>query len=141
MPRLRLPRITALALLTVGVAACDGQNLFSLAATAGSGPPTVVLTTPVEGFNIPVGDSIPIVAEVNSPVGGSAVIYRGTYTADGTPAYIEEPANMNGINVATLRTWLVPVAGQVPGTVSIAVEVSDLAGAIGADSVQVVIIP
>jgi hypothetical protein len=131
--------LAVVAAMTVS-AACTGENLFTHPGTGGTGAPSVMITAPTPGYSIAVGDSILVMAEVNAPAGGGAVIYRGTY-GNGVHAYLEEPANMNGINIATLATYLVPVGTQVGGTAWIAVEVEDVGGVAAVDSVEISIIP
>lgn len=131
--------LAVVAAMTVG-AACTGENLFTHPGTSGPVGPSVVITAPTAGYSIAAGDSILVIANVDAPQGGGAVIYRGTY-GDGVDAYVEEPANMNGINFATLTTYLVPVGTQAPGAAWIAVEVEDVAGIATVDSVEIVITP
>ena len=120
--------------------ACTGENLFTFPGTSTEVGPKVTLTAPTSGFTIAVGDSILVVADVNAPTGGGQVEYRGTYASDNlTRAYVTEPANMNGINSASLVTYLQPEVGQTPGEVYITVQVADLAGVVGADSVLITI--
>ena len=120
--------------------ACRGENLFSLAASVAQPGPTVNMTQPGPGYTIAPGDSIRILAEVNSPAGLSTVDYRGTYPADGSDAYVGESASFPGEPFRRLDNWLQPAAGQVAGDVYIVIEATDLTGAMGKDSVKIQII-
>jgi len=136
----RPARALAVVAAMTASAACTGENLFTHPGTIGAGAPSVMITAPTPGYTIAVGDSILVMAEVNAPAGGGAVIYRGTY-GNGVHAYLEEPANMNGINIATLATYLVPLETQVAGVAWIAVEVEDVGGVAAVDSVEISIVP
>lgn len=128
-------------ILVVGaatLAACAGENLFSLPGTTGGTSPDVEITAPAEGLTIALGDSILITATVNAPVGGADILYRGTYP-DGTAAYAQETGNMNGVQAATLTNYLQAAAGQVAGSPYVVVEVTGVDGEVGKDSVKVTI--
>lgn len=136
----RSGRASALALVVgaVVLSACAGENLFTGLATSGELGPTVEITAPTEGFTIALGDSILVTASANAPNGGAGVVFRGTYT-DGSAAYAERTANMNGVQAATLTSYLQPAPGQVAGTPYVVVEVTGVGGGVGRDSVRVTI--
>lgn len=120
----------------LAAAACAGENLFTLPGTATQGGPDVEITAPTEGFTLALGDSILITAEVNAPVGGGAILYRGTYP-DGAAAFAQELGDMNGVQAATLTNYLQAAPGQVTGSPYVVVEVTGLDGQVGVDSVKV----
>lgn len=124
---------------TLGLSACSGENLFSLAAGVGELGPTVLITAPSEGFTISVGDSILILAEVNAPDGASSAAYGGVYVTSGDAAYTAETETLGDLAFVRLNNRLLAADGQVAGAVFIVVEVTDVLGAIGKDSVRVTI--
>jgi hypothetical protein len=122
----------------LGVASCAGENLFSLPGTSTQGAPDVEITAPTEGFTLPLGDSIRVTAQVTAPVGGAAIVFRGTYPG-GTAAFAQETGDMNGVQAATVDNFLQAAPGQVTGSPFIVVEVTGLDGKVGVDSVRVTI--
>jgi hypothetical protein len=134
-------RRVALSVVASGLlfSACSGENLFSLAASAGALGPTVLITAPGEGFTISVGDSIQILADVTAPEGATSAAYRGNYTTSGDSAYTAESEPLNGLASVRLDNRLRAVEGQAAGSVYIVVEVTDRMGEIGQDSVKITI--
>lgn len=134
-PRAALCALASILLLS----ACSGENLFSLAAGVGELGPTVQITTPSEGFTISLGDSIQVSAEVTAPDGAASAAYRGAYANSGTAAYTAETETLGDLTFVRLDNRLLAADGQVAGSVYIVVEVTDVLGAIGKDSVKVTI--
>lgn len=143
MKRMLLPRRgrTALAMLS-GVAiisACSGENLFSLAGTAGTLGPDVEITAPPDGEESLPGDSVLVQATVSAPDGAANAVYRSHYAGSEVPAFTSETQSLNGVSVVSLSNYLRAAPGQTEGTAYVVVEVTDRAGAVGADSVSVTI--
>jgi hypothetical protein len=134
----RAPVLGLLATLAA-LGACAGENLFSLATSSGAVGPDVELTSPSDAFTLTIGDSIRVRANVNAPQGGGSVVYRASYAGTETAAFTSETQNLNGLVVATLDNYLKAAAAQTAGSAYIVVEVTDLAGAMGKDSVKVTI--
>ena len=135
-------RVRAALVLLVGVGvlgACAGENLFSLAATAGQTGPDVEITNPTSGATAIVGDSVRVQASVSAPNGAASVVYSGTYGADGDAAYVQETNDLNGLVNLSLSNRLRAVPGQRAGTAIVVVSVTDRAGETGADTVTVTI--
>ncbi len=133
--------VCGVALAALSLAACRGDNLFSLAATVAGNEPTVLITAPGGGNTIAKGDSILILAEVTAQAGLTAVDFRGEYADSiGGDAYIPERQSANGSTFLRVNNRLLAVDGQVTGEVYIVVEATDLAGAQGKDSVKVTIL-
>lgn len=132
--------ILAATLLSVAVlSGCAGENLFSLAASVSDVGPQVLITTPGESFTIAIGDSVRIVADINASGGAASATYSGTYSDSDEAAYTGEQETLGGLTITTVNNFLKAVAGQTEGSVYIIVEVTDLAGATGADSVKITI--
>lgn len=136
-------RVRTVLILLAGsglLAACAGENLFTgLGTSVEVTAPAVDITTPTEGFNKALGDSLRVEANVNAPNGAASVRYSATYEADGTAAYTSETVGLDGSMSVTLSETLAAVAGQIAGTALVVVEVTDQAGESGADTVTVVI--
>lgn len=133
-------RILAATLLSVALlSGCAGENLFSLAASVGEVGPTVLITTPGEAFTITVGDSIQIVADINASGGAATAKYSGTYSDSDEAAYTGEEETLGGLTITTVNNFLKAVDPQAEGSVYIVVEVTDIGGATGVDSVKVTI--
>lgn len=135
----RIRRSVALVAGALFLAACAGENLFSVTAAVGGTGPTIDITAPTANFALSVGDSILIQASVTAPAGGSTVDYNGWYVDDGSAAYTGESDNLNSLPSVTLSNYLLPVTGQVAGDAYIVVTVTDNVGATGVDSVKVTI--
>ena len=131
--------VGAMVLCTAVLAACGGENLFSLAATGSEGGATVDITTPAANFTLAVGDSIQIIADAASPDGLATAEYRGSYTEDGVDAFVGKTEALGGTLAVTLTNLLGPAPGQVAGSVYIGVEVADQGGSTAKDSVKVTI--
>lgn len=130
--------ITALASITV-LAACAGENIFSLTAGSGSVGPTVNVTAPAENLALALGDSVLVRADVNAPGGAASLEITSTYTG-GAAAFTSytNPA-LGSVTTLTVNRWLQPAAGQVVGSAYIVVQVTNLTGAVGRDSVKVML--
>lgn len=119
------------------LAACAGENLFSLAASVGEPGPEVEITAPTSGLEKAIGDSILVQASVNAPSGASSVVYSGIYSVSGDPAYTSEDQNLSGLVTVSLSNYLRASPTQVTGTALVIVSVTDQAGETAADSVTV----
>ncbi|MEM7417457.1 MAG: hypothetical protein AAF389_18340 [Gemmatimonadota bacterium] len=135
----RLQRGAALVAGALFLAACAGENLFSVTAAVGGTGPSVDITTPTANFSLAVGDSILIQATITATAGGSTVDYNGWYVDDGSAAYTGESDNLNSLPSVNVSNYLLPVTGQVAGDAYIVVTVTDNVGATGVDSVKVTI--
>jgi len=134
----RKAALTVLASLTV-LGACAGENIFSLTAGAGSVGPTVNVTAPAENLALALGDSVLVRADVNAPAGATTLQINSTY-AGGTAAFTAYTnAALGSAATVAVNRWLQPAAGQVAGSAYIVVQVTDLSGAVGKDSVKVTI--
>ncbi|MDA0329077.1 MAG: hypothetical protein O2958_08730 [Gemmatimonadetes bacterium] len=120
-------------------AGCAGENLFSLAASVGEVGPEVSINAPSEAFTLAIGDSILVTADVNAPAGTGSATFRGNYVTGGAPAFVAETQTLSGAAVANLSNYLRAADGQVTGSVYIVIEVTDLGGDVGKDSVKVTI--
>lgn len=124
----------------VVLAACSGENLFTLQALDVETGPEVDIVQPASGIEKVVGDSILVEAQVSAPSGASTISYTGVYSADRTTAYTAETEEGNGLNALPLSNYLRAAPGQEAGTAIVVVSVTDLAGETGADTVTVNIV-
>jgi len=139
--RRRRVRIPLILLAGVGLlSACAGENLFTgLGTSVEMTAPAVDITTPTEGFNAALGDSLLVEANVNAPNGATSVTYSATYETDGEAAYTSLTETLDGSISVRLSESLAAVGGQVTGAALVVVEVTDQTGEKGADTVTVVI--
>ena len=141
-PRQRLARRTAAVAamaLAVTLAACAGENLFSLAAAVGAAGPEVTISSPGDAFTIAAGDSVRVVAEVNAPDGVASTKTFGVFKVDGAAAFVLENQTFGGVPFLNLDNWITAAAGGFTGEAYIIVEATDGLGAVAADSVQVLV--
>lgn len=130
---------TVFASLTV-LAACAGENIFSLAAGVGSVGPSVSVTAPAASLVIALGDSVLVKADVNAPAGASVLQVTSSYTTGGSAAFVGfTDAALGSATVVEVSEWLQASVGQVAGSAYIVVQVTDLAGAVAKDSVKVTV--
>lgn len=135
-------RTRAAMALAAGVAvlsACAGENLFTGLAAVAQGGPSVEITEPTTGATAELGDSILVEATVTAQGGAALVVYTGRYEVDEEAAYVQETRDLNGLVNLSLSNHLRAVPGQRAGTAVVVVEVTDLAGDTGADTVTVTI--
>lgn len=131
-------RVGVAALAAAVLAACTGENLFSLAGTISQliGP-EVEITAPQSGFAMAVGDSVRVTVNVTSSDGVSELSYRGAFQGGGT-AFTEVVVTLPNPQDTTVSRYL-KQSGTATGNASIIVQATDILGETGADTVSVVI--
>ncbi len=158
MPRNRFlgARLAVTAAAMVGilvVAACEGENLFSVPGGAGTSDaraPEVTITAP-RGDSLsakPLGDSVFVSARVKDNVGVSSVrLYgiaeRGNESL-GTDTVVDRFAEKEiilgpGVRDTTLTRYLLPVPDSIKETALIVVEATDSVGNVSADTVNLIL--
>ena len=153
---LRLLATTAAMAGVFLVAACDGQNLFTVplgtGAVAGGDDteaPTVAITAP-RGDTLsakPIGDSIFVSVRVTDDVAVRSVRFSGVSLrgdADlGTDEVIqrfeEKTITLDDVVDTTLTRYLLPTPDSVKETVQILVEATDTSGNISSDTVDLIL--
>jgi DNA-binding beta-propeller fold protein YncE len=158
MTGLRLLTATAAMGGVLMVAACEGENLFTVPGGPGVGgtggndveAPEVTINIP-RGDSLsalPLGDSVLVSTHLADDVGVRSVrLYGVAFRGDvnlGTDEVIDRflekavtlPA---GVTDTTLTRYLLPVPSTVKEPVSIIVEATDSVGGIGADTVEILI--
>ena len=128
--------VTVLASLTV-LAACAGENLFTLQAVLSGLGPTVDITAPADAFVVALGDSLLVEADLAATAGLSRVQVRTPHAVGGAPAFDEIDDPLGSAATFALSAWLQAADGQVAGSAYIVVEVTDIDGAMTKDSVKV----
>ena len=148
--------LTAAAMVGVMVvAACEGENLFSVAGGPGGNAndpqaPDVTITSP-RGDSLsakPLGDSVFVAARVKDNVGVASVRFYGI-ALRGDPAlgtdvvvqrYAEKTVTLpNGVRDTTLMRYLQPTPDSTKETGLIVVEATDDVGNVTADTVSLVL--
>ena len=136
----RRPRLYAtLALLgTVGLAGCEGANLFQATiVTVGDGPaPTI--TSPEDGSTVGLNSSLGVGFDIDAPEGAASYTVLGRYVGQETEAYQSVTQSLDATAVSAFAT-MSPADGQVIGDVYVVVELLDVVGDTGRDSVKVTI--
>ena len=153
---LRLLAVTAAMAGVFLVAACDGENLFSLPSgpAIGAGDddteaPTVTITIP-RGDSLsakPIGDSVFVSARVTDDVAVRSVRFFGiSQRGDvdlGTDVviqrFVEKTITLPDVADTTLTRYLLPTDDDVKETVQILVEATDTVGNISTDTVDLIL--
>ncbi|MFQ5536182.1 MAG: hypothetical protein ACE5GJ_01900 [Gemmatimonadota bacterium] len=156
MTELRLILTAGAMLGIMAVAACDGENLFSVqeGPIAGRGEdteaPVVEINSP-RGDTLsakPIGDSVFVSAHVTDDVGVSTVrMYGVALRGDkdlGTDTVVErfqeKLITLSGtVEDTTLTRYLIPTPDSVKETAIIVVEATDSVGNLAADSVELIL--
>ncbi len=152
---LRLLAVTAAMAGVLMVAACDGENLFSIDGglvtdpgtdeDADSVPPTVTITSP-RGDSLsakPIGDSVFVSAQITDDVAVRSVRFYGVAfrgdvdlgTDEVVERFEEKTVTLADVADTTLTRYLIATADSVKETVQILVETTDTAGNISTDTV------
>ncbi|MCH1571988.1 MAG: hypothetical protein L7S64_11645 [Longimicrobiales bacterium] len=135
----RLRLYATLALLgTVGLAGCEGGNLFQSAIASGEGGPTATITSPDDGSTVGLNSSLGVGFDIGAPEGAASYTVVGRYVGQDTEAYQSVTQSLTATSLSAFAT-MSPAAGQVSGDVYVVVELLDLAGETGRDSVRVTI--
>ncbi|HIF20816.1 MAG TPA: hypothetical protein EYQ27_02665, partial [Gemmatimonadetes bacterium] len=150
---LRLLAVTAAMAGVLMVAACDGENLFSidggLVTDADSVPPTVTITSP-RGDSLsakPIGDSVFVSAQITDDVAVRSVRFYGVAfrgdvdlgTDEVVERFEEKTVTLADVADTTLTRYLIATADSVRETVQILVEATDTAGNISTDTVALIL--
>ncbi len=150
---LRLLAVTAAMAGVLMVAACDGENLFSidggLVTDADSVPPTVKITSP-RGDSLsakPIGDSVFVSAQITDDVAVRSVRFYGVAfrgdadlgTDEVVERFEEKTVTLADVADTTLTRYLIATADSVKETVQILVEATDTAGNISTDTVALIL--
>jgi hypothetical protein len=133
-------RSTSVALLGATLlAACAGENLFSLAAFVGAAEPEVTITAPLDGFTVATGASVQVKAEVTAPDGLTTSTVSGVFKAGGAAAFVQLTDTYPSSPFASIDRTLAATPGAGTGDVWIIVSVTDAQGTTKADSASIIV--
>ena len=154
---LRLLATTAAMAGVFLVAACDGENLFSVRDGLGGGgavgddteSPTVTIIVP-RGDSLsakPIGDSVFVSARVTDDVAVRLVRFSGISqrgdvdlgTDEVVQRFLAKTVIIPDVEDTTVTRYLLPTADDVKETVQILVEATDTAGNISTDTVNLIL--
>ena len=128
-----------LALLgAVGLAGCAGENLFTAQIATNQAGPKPTITSPADGSPVNLNSSLVVTFDIDAPDGAASFTALGRYVAQETSAYQSVSQALDATAVSSNAT-MAPVVGQVTGEVYVVVEISDIDGDTGRDSVRVTI--
>ncbi|MGY8799923.1 MAG: hypothetical protein ACKVG4_14215 [Longimicrobiales bacterium] len=153
---LRLLATSAAMLGVMFVAACDGENLFSVPGTAATGSqdddteaPTVQINSP-RGDSLsakPIGDSVFVSVHVTDDIGVRTVRFSGVShrgdknlgTDEVVPRFTDKTITLPDVVDTTLTRYILATEDSVNETVKILVEATDTFGNITTDSVDMIL--
>lgn len=135
----RLRLYATLALVgTLSLAGCEGANLFQSTLASGEGGPSPTITSPDEGSTVGLNSSLGVGFDIEASEGAASFTVVGRYAGEDTEAYQSVTQSLSATSSSAFAT-MSPAAGQVIGDVYVVVELLDLAGDTGRDSVRVTI--
>lgn len=138
------------------VAACDGENLFSVPGSAGGGatgvdtkPPVVEINSP-RGDSLsakPIGDSVFVSVHVTDDIGVRSVRFSGVAhrgdkslgTDEVVQRFEDKIVTLSDVQDTTLTRYILPTADSIKETVQIIVEATDTFGNIATDTVEMIL--
>lgn len=128
-----------LALLSViTLAGCEGANLFQAQVATSDSGPTPTITSPSDGESVGLNSSLGVGFDVDAPEGAASFTVLGRYAGETTEAYQSVSDALDASATSGFAT-MSPAAGQVAGEVYVVVQVTDVDGDTGRDSVRVTI--
>ncbi|MGB1658454.1 MAG: hypothetical protein ACPHO4_14035 [Longimicrobiales bacterium] len=129
----------ALALLGVIVlGGCEGANLFQAQIGTSDNGPTATITSLSDGETVGLNSSLGVGFDLDAPDGAASFTVLGRYTGAGDEAYVSVTDALDATATSGFAT-MSPAAGQVAGEVYVVVEIADVDGDTGRDSVRVTI--
>ena len=130
---------TTLALLgAVGLAGCAGENLFTAQIATNQNGPKPTITSPADGSPVVLNSSLVVTFDIDAPDGAASYTALGRYVGQELSAY-ESVSQALGATAVSASATMAPAIGQVTGEVYVVVEISDIDGDTGRDSVRVTI--
>ena len=120
----------------VGLAGCEGANLFSAQIGLTEDGPKPTITSPEDGSTVGLNSSLGVGFDIEAPDGAASYTVSGRYVGQETEAYQSVSNTLDATSVSAFAT-MSPAAGQIAGEVYVVVEILDLGGATGRDSVKV----
>ena len=128
-----------LALLgAVGLAGCEGANLFQSQIGTSDAGPAPPITSPADGETVGLNSSLGVGFDIDAPDGAASFTIVGRYVGQQTEAYVSVSDGLDATAASGFAT-MSPAAGQVAGEVYVVVEIADADGDTGRDSVKVTI--
>ncbi|GEM_PF-3199838 len=135
--KLRLYATIAL-LGTVGLAGCEGGNLFQAIVVSAEGGPAPTITSPDDGSTVGLNASLGVGFDIRATEGAASYRVLGRYAGQGAEAYGSVTQSLTANSLSAFAT-ISPAPGQVIGDVYVVVELLDVTGDTGRDSVRVTI--
>jgi len=153
---LRLFGTTAAMAGVLLVAACDGENLFSVPGSAGGAskgddtkPPIVEINSP-RGDSLsakPIGDSVFVSVHVSDDIGVRSVRFSGVShrgdkslgTDEVVQRFEDKIVTLSDVKDTTLTRYILPTTDSIKETVKILVEATDTFGNIATDTVDMIL--
>ena len=134
--RRALARVGGAFLAAVLVAACAGENLFTVpGAGGGLGGPEVDITAPQPNLTLLPGDSVNVTATISGE-DITEVVWSGVLEAGGAAAFTPVTVALTAVDDTTMSRYL-KRSGATPGAALLIVTAKDLLGDTGADTISV----
>lgn len=119
------------------LAACAGENLFTVPTTGGAVGPTVEITVPQDNFAVAVGEPVLVTVNVASTLGVTEVRFVGVSTVGAGDRFPDVIVALPSPQDTTISRTLEPNTLTTVEEVDIVVEATDLLGETATDRVTI----